>query len=377
MNLDEAKNILPPKIIGDIKEAFQEFKLNSSQKEKVIEKVVKLYHNTCYEIGEAIGVVAAQSISEPATQMTMRSYHMAGGEIKVTLGLPRLIEIFDARRTPKTPTMTVYLKKEYNTMEKAQIVAAEIQETKMIDIAIEPAVDLLNMQIEIPLDFDILKEKSLKINDIVRVLKENIKDVNIKVTKDKIIIKPKEEITIKQLQKLKTKILETHIKGVKKVSEVRVSQKESEWVINTLGSNLPKVLEVKGVDTRRTTCNNIHEILKVFGIEAARMSIVNNAMETLKEGGLDVDVRHVMLVADMMTADGNIKAIGRYGVAGSKGSVLARANFEETIKHLTKAAVRAEKDNLESIIENVMINQVVPVGTGMFDIVFRPKKEEK
>lgn len=377
MNLDEAKNILPPKIIEDLKEAFKEFKLNSSQREKVMEKVIKLYHNTCYEVGEAIGVVAAQSISEPATQMTMRSYHMAGAEIKVTLGLPRLIEIFDARRTPKTPTMTVYLKKEYSTMEKAQRVAAEIQETKMIDIAIEPAVDLLNMQIEIPLDFDTLKEKSLKINDIVSVLKENIKDVNIKVTKDKIIIKPKEEITIKQLQKLKTKVLETHIKGVKKVSEVRVSQKESEWVINTLGSNLQKVLEVKGVDTRRTTCNNIHEILKVFGIEAARMSIVNNAMETLKEGGLDVDVRHVMLVADMMTADGNIKAIGRYGVAGSKGSVLARANFEETIKHLTKAAVRAEKDNLESIIENVMINQVVPVGTGMFDIVFKPKKEEK
>ena len=377
MNLEEAKNILPPKIIEDIKEQFKEFKLNSSQKEKVIEKVINLYKKSCYEIGEATGVVAAQSISEPATQMTMRSYHMAGAEIKVTLGLPRLIEIFDARRTPKTPTMAVYLKSDYNTMEKAQKVAAEIQETKMNDVAIEPAVDLLNMQIEIPLDFDTLKEKSLKIGDMVRVLKENIKDVNIKVTRDKIIIKPREEITIKQMQKLKTKILETHIKGVKKVSEVRVSQKESEWVINTLGSNLSKVLEVKGIDTRRIYCNNIHEILKVFGIEAARMSIVNNAMETLKEGGLDVDVRHIMLVADMMTADGNIKAIGRYGVAGSKGSVLARANFEETIKHLTKAAIRAEKDNLESIIENVMINQVVPVGTGMFDIVFKPKKQEK
>lgn len=377
MNLEEAKNILPPKIIEDIKEQFKEFKLNSSQKEKVIEKVINLYKKSCYEIGEATGVVAAQSISEPATQMTMRSYHMAGAEIKVTLGLPRLIEIFDARRTPKTPTMAVYLKSDYNTMEKAQKVAAEIQETKMNDVAIEPAVDLLNMQIEIPLDFDTLKEKSLKIGDMVRVLKENIKDVNIKVTRDKIIIKPREEITIKQMQKLRTKILETHIKGVKKVSEVRVSQEESEWVINTLGSNLSKVLEVKGVDTRRIYCNNIHEILKVFGIEAARMSIVNNAMETLKEGGLDVDVRHIMLVADMMTADGNIKAIGRYGVAGSKGSVLARANFEETIKHLTKAAIRAEKDNLESIIENVMINQVVPVGTGMFDIVFKPKKEEK
>ncbi len=95
-------------------------------------------------------------------------------------------------------------------------------------------------------------------------------------------------------------------------------------------------------------------------------------MNTLKEGGLDVDIRHIILVADMMTADGNIKAIGRYGVAGAKGSVLARANFEETIKHLTRAAVSAEVDRLESIIENIMINQVAPVGTGMFDLVFKP-----
>ena len=94
----------------------------------------------------------------------------------------------------------------------------------------------------------------------------------------------------------------------------------------------------------------------------------------MEEGGLDVDVRHVLLVADMMTSTGTIKAIGRYGIAGAKGSVLARANFEETMKHLTKAAISAEVDNLDSIIENVMINQVVPVGTGMFDLVFKPKK---
>jgi len=83
-----------------------------------------------------------------------------------------------------------------------------------------------------------------------------------------------------------------------------------------------------------------------------------------------------MLVADVMTVDGEIKAIGRYGIAGAKGSVLARANFEETIKHLTKAAVTNEKDRLESIVENVMINQVVPAGTGMFDLVFRPPKKK-
>ena len=96
----------------------------------------------------------------------------------------------------------------------------------------------------------------------------------------------------------------------------------------------------------------------------------------MREQGLDVDIRHIMLVSDVMTVDGDIKAIGRYGIAGMKGSVLARANFEETIKHLTKAAVTAEEDKLESIVENVMINQVVPAGTGMFDLIFKPPKKK-
>jgi DNA-directed RNA polymerase subunit A" len=378
MSLKEAASILPPKIIEDLKNGFKEFKLTKSQKQKVIKKTIELYRNSCYEPGEAVGVVAAQSISEPATQMTMRTFHIAGAaEIKVTLGLPRLVEIFDARRTPKTPTMTVYLQKNYNTIGKAHKIAAEIQETKLKDISIDPAVDLLNMRIEIPLDFDALKERNLGIKKVVENLKENIKikDIKIKAAKEKILIKPKEDVSIKQLQKLKTKILKNHIKGVKGISEVRVSRKGADWVITTLGSNLLKVLIVKGVDTKRTTCNNIHEVLKVFGIEAARQSIIDNVTDTLKEGGLDVDIRHILLVADMMTADGDIKAIGRYGVAGAKGSVLARANFEETIKHLTKAAVKAEVDRLESIIENVMINQVVPVGTGMFDLVFKPKSD--
>ncbi len=375
MKLKELENVLPQKIIEDIKNVFKEFKLTEAQKKRAIERIINAYKNSCYEPGEAIGVVAAQSISEPATQMTMRTYHLAGAsEIKVTLGLPRLIEIFDARRTPKTPMMTIYLKKNYNTMEKAYKVASEIQETKLDDIAIEPAVDILNMRIEIPLDFNEMKERKIKINKVIEILKETYKDLKIKSTKEKILIKPKEEITIKQLQKLKTKVLKTHIKGVKGVSEVRVLKKENEWIINTLGSNLPKVLNIPGVDAKRAISNNIHEVYKAFGIEAARQAIIDYAVNTMKEGGLDVDIRHIMLVADVMTADGKIKAIGRYGVAGSKGSVLARANFEETIKHLTRAAINAEVDPLDSIIENVIINQVVPVGTGMFKLVFKPKK---
>lgn len=375
MNIAEAKKILPPKVFEDLKASFREFKLSEAQKKKATELVVNIYKKSCFDPGEAIGVVAAQSISEPGTQMTMRTYHVAGAaQIQVTLGLPRLIEIFDARRIPKTPTMTIYLKGRYNTREGSVKVALEIQETKLRDVAENPVVDLVHMQIEVPLNTKVMRERGVKTSKVISALKEIGKDISVRVGKEKIIVKSKEDLSIKDLQKFKTKIINTHIKGVKNISQVIINQKDSEWVINTMGTNLKKVLTIPGVDTKRTTTNHIHEVQKVLGVEAARAAIIREAMNTLKEQGLDVDVRHIMLVSDVMTADGVIKAIGRYGVAGQKGSVLARANFEETIKHLTRASADAEVDKLESIIENVMINQVAPVGTGMFDLVFKRKE---
>ena len=114
-----------------------------------------------------------------------------------------------------------------------------------------------------------------------------------------------------------------------------------------------------------------------MGIEAARNAIIHEALSTLQEQGLDVDIRHLMLVADIMTFSGEIRSIGRYGVAGSKSSILARAAFEETIKHLIRAAIRNESDYFNGIFENVMIGQVIPSGTGMFDLLAKSRKEEK
>ena len=375
--MTDEMTILPPKLADDFKAACREFKLTDTQKKRALERVIELYKKSRFEPGEAVGVVSAQSISEPGTQLTMRTYHVAGAaQIEVKLGLPRLIEIFDARRVPSTPTMVIYLQSRWNTKEKAVEMAAEIKEVTLRDIATTPAIDLLNMAIEIPFDEAIAKAKHIKPGDVIEVLKEPFDDVNIRTKGTGIVVTPKETYTVKELQKLKAKIMDTRVKGVKSIEQVIVNQKESEWVLNTMGSNLAKILATPGVDASRTTTNNIHEIAKVLGIEAARATIVEEAVSTLETGGLEVDVRHIMLVADVMTADGEVRAIGRYGVAGMKGSVLARANFEETIKHLTKAAATAEIDNLESVVENVMINQVVPIGTGMFELIFRPKAKE-
>lgn len=377
-DLKEYKDVLPQKIIEDTKKAFAEFNLTESQKQKAIERIVELYNKSKYEPGEAVGVVTAQSVSEPGTQMSMRSYQLAGTvEIKVTQGLPRLIEIFDARKEPLTPMMIIHLMKSWNSKEKAKQIVAEIQEIKLGDIMDEAFVDILNMQIEYVFSDRKLKSFGTSLSKIFDIFNA-IKPIIAKTKTRSITVKPKtEEFAIKDLQKLKAKLLETHIKGIKGISQAIISEEEGEWVIKTLGTNLAKVLAFNGVDISRTTTNDIHEIVEVLGIEAARAAIVREAAETLENQGLEVDVRHILLIADMMSSDGIIRPIGRYGVAGAKGSLLARANFEETIKHLTNGSLAGETDKLESIVENVMINQVVPIGTGMFDLAFNPKKKEQ
>ncbi len=368
---------LPEYLKEEIEKVAKKYKLSDAKKKKLEEKVREFFEKSMYEPGEAIGVVTAQSISEPATQMTMRTYHVAGAaEIKVTLGLPRLIEIFDARKKPSTPMMTIYLKSSHNTREKAKEIANQIRELTFNDVVKSTSVDILNFQIEFFLDQTSLEKYDINPDELGKKIKEAFK-LQVRSGKTKITVKLDENMEIKELHKMKTKILSLHIKGIKGIKQTIIRKEGDEWVILTLGSNLKKVLELDGVDYTRTYSNDIHETASVLGIEAARNLIINEVSKTLEDQGLEVIERHILLVADMMTVDGVIKPIGRYGVAGSKGSVLARANFEETIKHLTEASIAGEVDKLKSTVENVMINNVAPIGTGMVELVYSPKKKKK
>ena len=247
MALKELEQILPPKIFEETREAAKG--MGEKDKEKFFAKVLEVYKKSKFESGEAIGILAAQSISEPATQMTMRTYHAAGAAaVQVTLGLPRLVEIFDARKAPSTPTMTIYLKSSHNTREKAMKIASEIREVLLSDVTSSATIDLLNQQIEVSLDKSKLRDTGAKESGLPEAIKEQMKAVGVQHRGDKIFIKPKSEMTVKEMQKLRGKILDVHVKGVKSVSHAVVTQKESDWVITTLGSNLAKVLRADGVD---------------------------------------------------------------------------------------------------------------------------------
>jgi DNA-directed RNA polymerase subunit A" len=366
------KIVLPKKIEDEVEDVAAKLRLNKTQKSKLVDEVKKSYMDGNFEPGEVFGIIAAQSISEPATQMTMRTYHFAGSAgIKVTYGLPRLIEIFDAKRKPDTPMMTIFLEKKYNNRDSARKIAEDIIEKSIEVVAKKISINLNEESI----DIELLDARSAE--KIASVLKEKFKNLSVRTKSGIVTAKIKEELEIKELQKIKEKIMDTRVEGIKNITNAVVRREGNDWVINTIGSNLEGILNMKGIDKKRTVTNDIHETAKILGIEAARSLIIREALNTLQDQGLDVDIRHVMLVADIMTMTGEVKSIGRYGVAGAKTSILARAAFEETIKHLVRASIRNEVDNFNGIFENVMVGQVIPSGTGMFDLVAKFEESEE
>ncbi|MEM3140541.1 MAG: DNA-directed RNA polymerase subunit A'/A'', partial [Nitrososphaerota archaeon] len=173
------------------------------------------------------------------------------------------------------------------------------------------------------------------------------------------------------IDKFREKLLSTKIKGVRKITKAILKYENGEYVILTEGSNLKEILEIPGVDYRRVWTNNIHEIAEVLGIEAARNAIVRELRTVLEEQGLDVDIRHLLLLADMMTLSGSVKQIGRHGVVRLKSSPLARAAFEISVQTLLDAAVRGEVDTLRGNVERILIGKEILVGVGQVTLLMQ------
>jgi len=316
------------------------------------------------------------------THNTLNVFHFAGvAEVAVTQGLPRLIELFDARKEIKTPLMKIYLDKEIaKDPDRIRKVAAQIKETRVEEVVSDFSIDVARLQIEMILDKQKMKNLSVTNHQIMKALEQEAKHASIKDEGSSIILKTKaKENELMETYKLKEKIKGVFIRGVKEITQVLPVKDGSEFMILAAGSNLKDVFALPGVDAGRTTTNDIFEVQKVLGIEAARQTIINEAKSVIEDQGLEVDVRHILFIADSMTATGKIKGITRSGIAGEKESVLARASFETPIEHLVDASLVGEVDYLNSVIENVMLNQIVPLGTGLPDLVAvtNEKKEDK
>jgi DNA-directed RNA polymerase subunit A" len=379
---------LPRRLKDEVYATLEARDVSTAEADEVVQAVEAEYLDTRVDPLDPVGTVSAQSIGEPGTQMTMNTFHYAGvAEIDVTQGLPRLIELVDARKEPDTPMMTVHLDEDHGAdRERAHEVVWKIEATKILQLG-DVSTNVADMLVQVGLNEDTLMERWPTVDDPSEVAAEITETIESKLgveaRRDGLVIEfGPDEPSYRDLLQLVEELREIVFKGIEEVSRVVIRKEETdegeEFVLYTEGSAFGDVLDIEGVDATRTTCNNIHEIHRQLGIEAAREAIIEETMNTLEEQGLDdVNIRHLMLVADIMTNEGTIESIGRHGISGSKDSVLARAAFEVTVNHLLDAAIHGEIDDLNGVTENVIVGKPIKLGTGDVDLRMSAGKREQ
>ena len=374
--------------------------------------------------GEMVGALAAQSIGEPTTQLTLNTFHSAGTvKANATSGVPRIEELLSASANPKKPGNTVYLLPHISTDQDATISKMkEIQRTTLRDItksvriyydppstgtSVEEDAEILALYRE----FTIANEAScaspwvmrLELNDAEQAAR-NIIDLTEVVAKirnsglkilecmhsdasaKKIILRMTFDTnTIKnptQLRFLEEKVLDTVLTGVDGVGGVHLRKVKNEmiydekvagytqkeqYVLDVDGTNLYQLMVFPGGDGTRTFSNDIHEINDVFGIESARLAIFEEFSEVFVSE--KVNYHHLSVLVDSMTFSGRIVAVNRFGMNKNETGVLARSSFEETSKNMFNAAMGGEYDTMRGVSANIMFGQKPPCGTGFVDIL--------
>jgi len=287
--------------------------------------------------------------------------------------------------------MTIRLAADKKTSaEEAQKLAASIEVTTTVNIATLET-DVAQRRLVLKLNKSNLKQKNMtgaevkdKLEQATRLLVQADKEKN----PGKLTMIPgvhsEEDLadlaenppSYTMLLQLEEKIRDLRLKGIPNVerANVQLDDKTGEYYLSTIGSNLSRVSEIETIDRSRTYTNNIIEIYEYLGIEAARQAIVNELQATLDGARLEVDVRHLLLVSDVMTSEGEVRAIGRHGVSGTKHSILARAAFEVTVNHLLKAGIIGERDQLTGVAENIIVGQPISLGTGSVELYYIPEE---
>lgn len=373
--INEYRERLNEKIVSDLIANLPD-KTPKNKVKEILDKTLEVYEKSKIDAGECVGIVAAQSVGEPGTQMVLNTFHFAGvSEMNVTMGLPRIIEILDARKQISTPMMEIYLKKQHSSgIDELKKFVTKIREVKLKDIASEFSINIADFTITVVLDEKKLEELELTPLLVSKNFSKFSKSFSLKTEKNSLIAKIAEKESLNTLYRLKEKLKEVHVAGIKGIRQVLLVKREDEYIILTAGSNLKAISELEFIDIARTMSNDVHEISQTFGIEAGRQAIINELTKVIESQGLKVDIRHIMLIADTMCVSGEIRGITRYGVVSEKSSVLARASFETPIPHIIRAAVVGEEDKLKSVIENVMLNQTVPIGTGLPGLITKITK---
>ncbi|RLO10984.1 hypothetical protein DYB28_004359 [Aphanomyces astaci] len=342
-------------------------RLTKAQCETLLRLSLTKYHRAMMEPGEAVGAIGAQSISEPGTQMTLKTFHFAGvASMNVTLGVPRLKEIINAGKNISTPIIT------------AALVCADDERSARLDMA---AIDALQLTIDArTVRHAILGAVGMPPRSIIKLLKEPHVLLNARRPDKLRILAPAKYKSATDsrssmyfaMQSLKAALPSVIVQGIPTVNRAVINYeegKDKKLHLLVEGYGLSDVMGIPGVDGLHTTSNHIIEVEKTLGIEAARFLIASEVSYIMSAYGIGIDRRHLMLLSDIMTFKGEVLGITRFGIAKMKESVLMLASFEKTTDHLFDAAVHSRTDAIVGVSECIIMGIPIAVGTGIFKLL--------
>jgi DNA-directed RNA polymerase II subunit RPB1 len=412
--------------------------------DNIIEEIEYRFNKGFSEAGEMVGTITAQSIGEPATQMTLNTFHFAGVAAKsnVTRGVPRLKELLSVSKSIKNPSLSIYLKDiKDKDVTKIKQIKNSITKTCIRDLVKSTAIYFdpdIDETILIELEHkDILANEKLwnnylesdnyKCEDkcengedlscpyilVIEFSKNKLLDKNIDMNKitefinnsyeneiscsmsnnntvnDKLLLRIRltngdfEDDDFNLLKLLEKNILDIKISGINNIQGSNVRKidmktidddgniyNNKQVILDTSGTNLIDVLAEETVDTEKTISNDIHEVLDVLGIEAARLILMDEFLDVIISAGSSLNPRHIQVLVDTMTFSGNIMSIDRFGINRSNYGPLAKASFEEMTDQLYRSAIFGEVDNCKGVSANVLFGQEANCGTGCCDILF-------
>lgn len=338
------------------------------------------------EAGTAIGAIGAQSIGEPGTQMTLKTFHFAGvASMNVTLGVPRIKEIMNASKKISTPIIMAKLEND-TSMEIAETVKGQIEKTLLGQVAKSIKLVMTSIRASVVVKLDMKKINALRLCINAYTVKDNIERSLAKRKNDKLNVKVLDDVKLAVmpdcdrhtahfvLHRLKNKLSTIVVKGIDTVERAIIADVEGQkGKLNLIveGTGLREVMGIQGVDGCKTESNHIIEVQQTLGIEAARSSIIREINKVMQSHSMDVDIRHMMLLADVMTFKGEVLAVTRVGIAKMKESILMLASFEKTADHLFNGSVNGREEKIEGVSECIIMGVPMQIGTGILKIMQR------
>ncbi|OMJ08652.1 DNA-directed RNA polymerase III subunit rpc1 [Smittium culicis] len=348
---------------------------------KFFESCLHKYLKSKIEPGTAVGALGAQSIGEPGTQMTLKTFHFAGvASMNVTLGVPRIKEIINAASNISTPIITAKLVSN-NNLQSARIVKGRVESCLLGDIAecIEEVYRPSQCYLGIKIDLKTLEKLQLELTldqiaSAIARCKLKIEDRNVRIYyPDRLrvfVVKKDKELLHYNMQNYKRFLPKVVVNGYPQIVRSVISDSgKGTYDLLVEGYGLKDVMNTDGVIGTKTTSNHVMEMQKVLGIEAARQTIINEIQYTMESHGMSIDPRHMMLLGDVMTYKGEVLGITRFGIAKMKDSVMMLASFEKTTDHLFDAAIYGKRDAVEGVSERIIMGTQMNIGTGMFKLL--------